>query len=151
MGCHCSFVWVVFSTKRWHALCAVWCNQSGGSAIGSLGAGTFISNITYDHIYTNGMALNITHCWESAFSSMRRRKPCLHDQVKWRIWNSRASEPLFDHKTAKTAKKNPFLVGRRLTEFYFHGKRTRSILQPILVVYDRATGRWCSAIQHTGC
>jgi len=31
-----------------------WCNQSGGSAIGSLGAGTAISNVMYNHIYTNG-------------------------------------------------------------------------------------------------
>jgi rhamnogalacturonan hydrolase len=33
---------------------AVWCNQSGGSAIGSLGAGTAISTVLYRNIYTNG-------------------------------------------------------------------------------------------------
>lgn len=32
----------------------IWCNQSGGSAIGSLGANTAISNIVYRNIYTNG-------------------------------------------------------------------------------------------------
>lgn len=32
----------------------VWCNQSGGSAMGSLGEDTAISNIMYNHIYTNG-------------------------------------------------------------------------------------------------
>jgi len=32
----------------------IWCNQSGGSAIGSLAAGTAISNIVYRNIYTNG-------------------------------------------------------------------------------------------------
>ncbi|KAG8831294.1 hypothetical protein FRC17_003341 [Serendipita sp. 399] len=32
----------------------IWCNQSGGSAFGSLGVGTDISNIVYNHIYTNG-------------------------------------------------------------------------------------------------
>jgi rhamnogalacturonan hydrolase len=32
----------------------VWCNQSGGSAIGSLGAGTAISSVLYRDIYTNG-------------------------------------------------------------------------------------------------
>ncbi|KZP14838.1 glycoside hydrolase family 28 protein [Athelia psychrophila] len=32
----------------------IWCNQSGGSAIGSLAAGTAIENIVYKNIYTNG-------------------------------------------------------------------------------------------------
>lgn len=32
----------------------IWCNQSGGSAIGSLGAGTAIENILYRNVYTNG-------------------------------------------------------------------------------------------------
>jgi len=32
----------------------IWCNQSGGSAIGSLADGTTISNIIYRNIYTNG-------------------------------------------------------------------------------------------------
>lgn len=32
----------------------IWCNQSGGSAIGSLGAGTAIENILYQYVYTNG-------------------------------------------------------------------------------------------------
>jgi hypothetical protein len=32
----------------------VWCNQSGGSAIGSLGADTAISNVIYRNVYTNG-------------------------------------------------------------------------------------------------
>lgn len=32
----------------------IWCNQSGGSAFGSLGIGTDISNIEYNNIYTNG-------------------------------------------------------------------------------------------------
>ncbi|KAF8578955.1 glycoside hydrolase family 28 protein [Ramaria rubella] len=32
----------------------IWCNQSGGSAIGSLGTGTAIQNILYRNIYTNG-------------------------------------------------------------------------------------------------
>ncbi|PVG00146.1 rhamnogalacturonase [Serendipita vermifera] len=32
----------------------IWCNQSGGSAFGSLGANTDISNIEYNNIYTNG-------------------------------------------------------------------------------------------------
>ncbi|KIP07995.1 glycoside hydrolase family 28 protein [Phlebiopsis gigantea 11061_1 CR5-6] len=32
----------------------IWCNQSGGSAIGSLGAGTAIENIYYQNIYTVG-------------------------------------------------------------------------------------------------
>lgn len=32
----------------------IWCNQSGGSAIGSLGADTAISNILYRNVYTNG-------------------------------------------------------------------------------------------------
>jgi hypothetical protein len=33
---------------------AVWCNQSGGSAIGSLSTGTAISNVLYRNVYTNG-------------------------------------------------------------------------------------------------
>ncbi|KDR70167.1 hypothetical protein GALMADRAFT_255018 [Galerina marginata CBS 339.88] len=32
----------------------IWCNQSGGSAIGSLGSNTAISNIVYRNVYTNG-------------------------------------------------------------------------------------------------
>ncbi|EJD02519.1 rhamnogalacturonan-hydrolase [Fomitiporia mediterranea MF3/22] len=32
----------------------IWCNQSGGSAIGSLGADTTIENILYRNVYTNG-------------------------------------------------------------------------------------------------
>ncbi|KAG9008468.1 hypothetical protein FRB94_013192 [Tulasnella sp. JGI-2019a] len=32
----------------------IWCNQSGGSAIGSLSDGTAISNILYRNVYTNG-------------------------------------------------------------------------------------------------
>ena len=32
----------------------IWCNQSGGSAIGSLGTGTAIENILYRNVYTNG-------------------------------------------------------------------------------------------------
>ncbi|KAI5119241.1 hypothetical protein M0805_008792 [Coniferiporia weirii] len=32
----------------------IWCNQSGGSAIGSLGADTAIENILYRNVYTNG-------------------------------------------------------------------------------------------------
>ena len=32
----------------------IWCNQSGGSAIGSMGAGTAIENILYRNVYTNG-------------------------------------------------------------------------------------------------
>ncbi|KAF8914337.1 rhamnogalacturonan-hydrolase [Gymnopilus junonius] len=32
----------------------IWCNQSGGSAIGSLGTGTAIENIVYKNVYTNG-------------------------------------------------------------------------------------------------
>ncbi|KAG8839610.1 hypothetical protein FRB91_006866 [Serendipita sp. 411] len=32
----------------------IWCNQSGGSAFGSLGIDTDISNIVYNRIYTNG-------------------------------------------------------------------------------------------------
>lgn len=32
----------------------IWCNQSGGSAIGSLSDGTAISNIVYRNVYTNG-------------------------------------------------------------------------------------------------
>lgn len=32
----------------------IWCNQSGGSAIGSLGADTAISNVLYRNVYTNG-------------------------------------------------------------------------------------------------
>ena len=32
----------------------IWCNQSGGSAIGSLGADTAITDILYRDIYTNG-------------------------------------------------------------------------------------------------
>lgn len=34
--------------------CLVWCNQSGGSAFGSLNTGVEISNIVYQNIYTNG-------------------------------------------------------------------------------------------------
>ena len=33
---------------------SVWCNQSGGSAIGSLSDGTAIENVIYRNIYTNG-------------------------------------------------------------------------------------------------
>ncbi|KAF7969537.1 hypothetical protein HWV62_26985 [Athelia sp. TMB] len=32
----------------------IYCNQSGGSAIGSLGAGTAVENIVYKNVYTNG-------------------------------------------------------------------------------------------------
>ncbi|KAI5119242.1 hypothetical protein M0805_008793 [Coniferiporia weirii] len=32
----------------------IWCNQSGGSAIGSLGADTAIEDILYRNVYTNG-------------------------------------------------------------------------------------------------
>lgn len=32
----------------------IWCNQSGGSAIGSLSDGTAIQNIIYRNVYTNG-------------------------------------------------------------------------------------------------
>ncbi|KAG8987281.1 hypothetical protein FRB94_005166 [Tulasnella sp. JGI-2019a] len=32
----------------------IWCNQSGGSAIGSLSDGTAIANIIYRNVYTNG-------------------------------------------------------------------------------------------------
>jgi rhamnogalacturonan hydrolase len=32
----------------------IWCNQSGGSAIGSLSTGTAIQNIIYRNIYTVG-------------------------------------------------------------------------------------------------
>ncbi|KAG8918871.1 hypothetical protein FRC00_011992, partial [Tulasnella sp. 408] len=32
----------------------IWCNQSGGSAMGSLSDGTAISNIYYRNVYTNG-------------------------------------------------------------------------------------------------
>jgi len=32
----------------------IWCNQSGGSAIGSLATGTAIQNILYRNVYTNG-------------------------------------------------------------------------------------------------
>lgn len=32
----------------------IWCNQSGGSAIGSLGAGTAIEDVLYRNVYTNG-------------------------------------------------------------------------------------------------
>ncbi|KAI0691434.1 rhamnogalacturonan-hydrolase [Cytidiella melzeri] len=32
----------------------IWCNQSGGSAIGSLGVGTAIENVLYRNVYTNG-------------------------------------------------------------------------------------------------
>ncbi|RPD78596.1 rhamnogalacturonase [Lentinus tigrinus ALCF2SS1-7] len=32
----------------------IWCNQSGGSAIGSLSDGTAIENVVYRNIYTNG-------------------------------------------------------------------------------------------------
>ena len=32
----------------------VWCNQSGGCAIGSLGSGTAIENIVYKNVYSNG-------------------------------------------------------------------------------------------------
>ncbi|TDL19262.1 rhamnogalacturonase-like protein [Rickenella mellea] len=32
----------------------IWCNQSGGSAIGSLGSNTKVENITYRDVYTNG-------------------------------------------------------------------------------------------------
>ncbi|KDR70187.1 hypothetical protein GALMADRAFT_890769 [Galerina marginata CBS 339.88] len=32
----------------------IWCNQSGGSAIGSLGTNTNITNIVYRYVYTNG-------------------------------------------------------------------------------------------------
>ncbi|KIP03607.1 glycoside hydrolase family 28 protein [Phlebiopsis gigantea 11061_1 CR5-6] len=37
-----------------HQIERIWCNQSGGSAIGSLGSGTAIENIYYKNIYTNG-------------------------------------------------------------------------------------------------
>ena len=33
----------------------VWCNQSGGSSIGSLTTGTTVADITYRNIYTNGV------------------------------------------------------------------------------------------------
>lgn len=33
---------------------SIWCNQSGGSAIGSLGTDTAISNVVYRNVYTNG-------------------------------------------------------------------------------------------------
>lgn len=32
----------------------IWCNQSGGSAIGSLAVGTAIENVLYRNVYTNG-------------------------------------------------------------------------------------------------
>ena len=32
----------------------IWCNQSGGSAIGSLGSNTSIQNVLYRNVYTNG-------------------------------------------------------------------------------------------------
>ncbi|KAI0759831.1 rhamnogalacturonase-like protein [Trametes elegans] len=32
----------------------IWCNQSGGSAIGSLSDGTAIENVVYKNVYTNG-------------------------------------------------------------------------------------------------
>ncbi|KAI0259155.1 rhamnogalacturonan-hydrolase [Gloeopeniophorella convolvens] len=32
----------------------IWCNQSGGSAFGSLGTGVDIANVVYQNIYTNG-------------------------------------------------------------------------------------------------
>ncbi|EJD00593.1 uncharacterized protein FOMMEDRAFT_187129 [Fomitiporia mediterranea MF3/22] len=32
----------------------IWCNQSGGSAIGSLGTGTAIQDVLYRNVYTNG-------------------------------------------------------------------------------------------------
>jgi rhamnogalacturonan hydrolase len=32
----------------------IWCNQSGGSAIGSLGTDTAVENIVYKNVYTNG-------------------------------------------------------------------------------------------------
>jgi rhamnogalacturonan hydrolase len=32
----------------------IWCNQSGGSSIGSLGAGVAVENIHYKDVYTNG-------------------------------------------------------------------------------------------------
>ncbi|KAI0338434.1 rhamnogalacturonan-hydrolase [Trametopsis cervina] len=32
----------------------IWCNQSGGSAIGSLGTNTSIQNVLYRNVYTNG-------------------------------------------------------------------------------------------------
>lgn len=32
----------------------IWCNQSGGSAIGSLGADTAIEDVIYRDVYTNG-------------------------------------------------------------------------------------------------
>ncbi|RPD63561.1 rhamnogalacturonase [Lentinus tigrinus ALCF2SS1-6] len=32
----------------------IWCNQSGGSAIGSLSDGTAIENVLYRYVYTNG-------------------------------------------------------------------------------------------------
>ena len=32
----------------------VWCNRSGGSAIGSLSDGTAIENVLYRNVYTNG-------------------------------------------------------------------------------------------------
>lgn len=37
-----------------HQIERIWCNQSGGSAIGSLGSGTTIENILYRNIYTVG-------------------------------------------------------------------------------------------------
>jgi hypothetical protein len=32
----------------------IWCNQSGGSAIGSLGTNTTVQNVLYRNVYTNG-------------------------------------------------------------------------------------------------
>lgn len=37
-----------------HQIERIWCNQSGGSAIGSLGTGTTIQNILYRDIYNVG-------------------------------------------------------------------------------------------------
>ena len=37
-----------------HQIERIWCNQSGGSAIGSLGSGTTIQNILYRDIYSVG-------------------------------------------------------------------------------------------------
>ena len=37
-----------------HLIERIWCNQSGGSAIGRLGQGTTIENIVYRNIYNVG-------------------------------------------------------------------------------------------------
>lgn len=65
---------------------SVWCNQSGGSAIGSLGAGTAISNVMYNHVYTNGMR-STPRCVFIRILPFVRWKSGVYDQVERWIWH----------------------------------------------------------------